>query len=153
MVEVLDAGPKQVGGRAIINAPVEELFAMAIDPYRHGELDGTGTVQRVLKGDHRMVEGQPFTMAMKVFGIPYRVTSTPTRIVENEVIEWRSMGGQRWRWEFKALDAHRTEVSEFWDQRYMNPILAAPGKLFGEAKTNQKAILSSLSRLQQRFNS
>ncbi|MGO9253836.1 MAG: dimethyladenosine transferase, partial [Mycobacterium sp.] len=44
-VTVVDAGPHQVSRSVEVAAPVEELYALAADPRRHRELDGSGTVR------------------------------------------------------------------------------------------------------------
>ena len=61
-------------GRAVPAAP-EQIFAPPADPARHVELDGSGTVRRLVAGRGPMQLGSKFTMAMKAFGVPHRITS------------------------------------------------------------------------------
>lgn len=149
MVQTIDAGKNQVSRRAVIQAPVEELFDLIANPHRHHELDGSGSVKNIVSGSERMAEGEPFKMAMHLFGMDYRSTSTPTQVRENEVVEWQVRGLQKWRWELRSLGPDATEVTETWDVRGMRlaPIFKATG-FFGR---NGKGIEETLTRLQQRY--
>lgn len=149
MVQKIDAGKNQVSRRAVIDAPVEELFDLIADPHRHHEFDGSGTVGNIVTGPNRMAEGEPFSMKMRMFGMNYRTTSTPTRVRENEVVEWQVGSLQKWRWEFTSLGPNRTEVTETWDVRgvWLAPLYRLAG-FFGR---NAKGIEKSLKRLQQRY--
>lgn len=40
-----DAGPRTVSRSVQVGAPVAEIFAMIVDPHRHPEFDGSGTVR------------------------------------------------------------------------------------------------------------
>lgn len=151
MIEQIDAGKDQVSRRAVIQAPVEELFDLVANPYRHSEMDGSGSVGNVVSGTQRMVEGEPFQMAMRMFGMNYRTTSTPTTVRENEIVEWQVAGRQKWRWEFKSLGRTSTEVTETWDVRdlWLAPVFKITG-MFGR---NAKGIEETLRRLQERYAS
>lgn len=151
MIEQIDAGENQVSRRAVIQAPVEELFDLVANPYRHSEMDGSGSVGNVVSGSERMVEGEPFQMAMRMFGMNYRTTSTPTTVRENEIVEWQVAGRQKWRWEFKSLGPTSTEVTETWDVRdlWLAPVFKITG-MFGR---NAKGIEETLRRLQDRYAS
>ena len=54
---------------------------------------------------------------MKMYGVPYRITSTVTALKPNEVVEWRHPVGHRWRWEFESLSPTLTRVTETFDYR------------------------------------
>lgn len=149
MVEIVDAGKNQVSRRAVINAPVEELFDIVSNPHRHHEIDGSGTVGTIVSGTERMIEGEPFTMKMRQFGMDYKTNSTPTQVRENEIVEWQVAGRQKWRWEFKPLDQNRTEVTETWDVDglWLAPLFRLTG-MFGR---NGKGIEKTLKGLQERY--
>ncbi len=151
MIEHIDAGKNQVSRRAVIQAPVEELFDLVADPYRHSEMDGSGSVGNVVSGTQRMVEGEPFQMSMRMFGLNYRTNSMPINVRENEIVEWQVAGRQKWRWEFKSLGRNSTEVTETWDVRglWLAPIFKITG-MFGR---NAKGIEETLRRLQERYAS
>ena len=54
---------------------------------------------------------------MRMFGVPYRITSTVTALKPDELIEWRHPFGHHWRWEFDALSPTLTRVTETFDYR------------------------------------
>ena len=80
-VSTVDAGPQQVARRVLVNAPARDIFAIVSDPHRHPELDGSGTVRDIdVKGPHRLSVGDKFTVGMKQYGLPYKITSTATEV-------------------------------------------------------------------------
>lgn len=149
MVEVVNAGKNRVSRRAVIDAPVEELFDIVSNPHRHHEIDGSGTVGTIVSGTERMIEGEPFTMKMRQFGMNYKTHSTPTQVRENEIVEWQVGGRQKWRWEFKPLGPNRTEVTETWDVDglWIAPLL----RLAGMYRRNGTGIEQTLQRMQDRY--
>ena len=102
-VTVVDAGPRRVCRSVEVAAPAAELFAMAADPRRHSDLDGSGTVQANLKAPSKLTVGSKFSTKMRMLGLPYRITSTVTLLQPDELVEWRHPFGHRWRWEFVSL--------------------------------------------------
>jgi uncharacterized protein YndB with AHSA1/START domain len=88
-VAIVDAGRNQVSRSVEVNAPAAELFAAVADPRRHHEVDGSGTVRGNIKCPAQMVPGAKFSTKMRMFGVPYRITSTVTAIRPDELIEWR----------------------------------------------------------------
>ncbi|MFY2859416.1 SRPBCC family protein, partial [Mycobacterium sp. THU-M104] len=121
-VAVVDAGPRQISRSVEVAAPAEELYALAADPRRHHELDGSGTVRDTVKVPAEIVVGSKFSTNMKMFGVPYRITSTVSVLTPNEVVEWRHPMGHRWRWEFDSLSPTSTRVTETFDYRDGGPI-------------------------------
>jgi hypothetical protein len=151
-VTKLDAGPGQVSYRAEVDAPVTELFAIVADPHRHGDLDGSGTVQDTVSGPDRLSPGAKFSVKMRLHGLPYRITSRVTEFAENSVVEWQHPAGHRWRWEFVALDADRTEVTETFDYRHGRMGRRAY-ELFKFPATNANGIKATLAKLRARYAS
>ncbi|MGZ4516101.1 MAG: SRPBCC family protein, partial [Mycobacterium sp.] len=88
-VTIVDAGPNQVSRSVEVRAPAAELFAIVADPRRHHELDGSGTVGKNIRAPQGLVPGARFTTKMRMFGAPYRITSTITAMKPDELIEWR----------------------------------------------------------------
>lgn len=126
---------------------------MAADPRRHSELDGSGTVQSNVKAPDQLGEGAKFSTNMKMFGLPYRVTSTVTAFKPDELIEWRHPLGHRWRWEFEALTPTSTRVTETFDYHDAG---ALKKKLkyyerMGFAKANASGIEATLTKLRDRY--
>ena len=114
-VSVVDAGPRQVSRSVEVAAPAAELFALVADPRRHHELDGSGTVRDNISAPAKLVAGAKFSTKMRMFGVPYRITSTVTALKPDELIEWRHPYGHHWRWEFESLSPTSTRVTETFD--------------------------------------
>lgn len=152
-VETVDAGPHQVSRSVEVNAPAAELFALAADPRRHGELDGSGTVGDNIKTPAKLVPGARFSTKMKMFGVPYRITSVVTAIKPNELVEWRHPVGHHWRWEFTALTPTTTRVTETFDFSDAGAIKEALKyyQRMGFAKSNAKGIEATLTKLRDRY--
>ncbi|OBF06446.1 dimethyladenosine transferase [Mycobacterium sp. ACS4054] len=152
-VTVVDAGPRQVSRSVEVAAPAAELYAMAADPRRHSELDGSGTVRDNIKVPPEMVVGSKFSTNMKMYGLPYRITSTVTALKPNELVEWRHPLGHRWRWEFEALSPTRTRVTETFDYHDAGAVKNAVNyyQLIGAVKANAAGIEATLAQLRDRF--
>ncbi|MFZ1179824.1 MAG: SRPBCC family protein [Mycobacterium sp.] len=152
-VTVVDAGPQQVSRSVEVAAPVAELYTLAADPRRHHELDGSGTVRNNIKMPAELVVGSKFSTNMKMFGVPYRITSTVTALKPNEVVEWRHPVGHRWRWEFESLSPTLTRVTETFDHRDAGPIknLLNYYTLIGARKSNAAGIEATLAKLRDRY--
>jgi hypothetical protein len=131
-------------GRITINAPTALIFDMIADPQMHAQFDGSGTVQRQIKGPQRLSMGATFGMAMRV-GFPYTITNTVEEFEEPTRIAWRHLGRHRWRYELEARDESTTVVTETFDGS--TAIFPPALKLINAHENNQKAILKSLVRL------
>jgi hypothetical protein len=154
-VSIVEAGPNRVSRSVEVNAPAAELFSIAADPRRHHELDGSGTVGRNHAAPSKLVAGARFSTKMKMFGVPYRVTSVVTAIKPNELIEWRHPVGHHWRWEFTALTPTSTKVTETFDFSDSGPVKEALKyyRRTGFVKSNAKGIEATLTRLRDRYSS
>jgi NAD(P)-dependent dehydrogenase (short-subunit alcohol dehydrogenase family) len=152
-VVIVDAGPSQVSRSVEVNAPAAELFAIVADPRRHHELDGSGTVGDNIDAPAKLVPGARFATKMKMFGVPYRVTSVVTALKPDELIEWRHPVGHHWRWEFAALTPTTTKVTETFDYSDTGPV--KDGLKYyqrtGFAKRNAKGIEATLTRLRDHY--
>ncbi|TPG35762.1 SRPBCC family protein [Mycolicibacterium hodleri] len=152
-VTVVDAGPNQVSRSVDVNAPAAELFAIVADPRRHHELDGSGTVGANRAAPPELVAGARFSTKMRMFGVPYRVTSVVTALKPDELIEWRHPVGHHWRWEFTALTPTTTRVTETFDFSDAGPVKDALKyyRRTGFVKSNAKGIEATLTRLCDRY--
>lgn len=150
-VTVVDAGPRQVSRSVEVAAPVADLFAMAADPRRHRELDGSGTVRDNVKAPNDITVGSKFSTNMKMFGVPYRITSTVTAFEPDKLVEWRHPEGHRWRWEFESLSPTLTRVTETFDYRNGGALKLKFYELTRSVTTNAKGIEATLTRLSQRY--
>jgi uncharacterized protein YndB with AHSA1/START domain len=152
-VGVVDAGPRQVSRTVEVNAPATELYAMVADPRRHHELDGSGTVRTNVTSPAELTVGSRFSTRMKMFGIPYRITSTVTALKPGELVEWRHPFGHHWRWEFEQLSPTLTRVTETFDYRDTGAVKDRTDyyERLGFAKSNATGIESTLNRLRDRY--
>lgn len=143
-----DLGPKRVAVRAKVAAPADELWALLANPHRHHEIDGSGTVRPEVIGPRELQTGDRFRVRMKMFGVPYAITS---RVVESQpgrAVEWEHPGKHSWRWEFAPLDDGTTEVTEIFDYT-----ASRIGRILERtaADRNRRAMHGSLKRLQARY--
>ncbi len=153
IVTVVDAGRNQVSRSVEVRAPAADLFAIVADPRRHHELDGSGTVGKNIRALHTLVPGARFTTKMRMFGVPYRITSTITAMKPDELIEWRHPAGHHWRWEFATITPTITRVTETFDYRNTGP-LKDRLKYYertGFAKRNAAGIEATLTKLHYRY--
>jgi uncharacterized protein YndB with AHSA1/START domain len=152
-VIAVDRGPRQVSRTVEIDAPAADLYAMVADPRRHHELDGSGTVGDNITVPDALLLGSKFSTKMKMYGLPYRITSTVTELKPNEVFEWRHPLGHRWRWEFEALSPTQTRVTETFDYRDAGSIKNGLKyyERMGFAKGNAKGIEATLAKLHDRY--
>lgn len=149
MVTQIDAGPRKVSRSADVRAPAQELFAVIADPHRHGELDGSGTVKDAVKGPHRLSQDARFSVNMKQYGVPYRITSKVTQYVTDRVVEWQHPLGHRWRRELAPQPDGTTRVIETFDYSTVPGLQAKALELFGVPKRNAAGIEATLNQLQQ----
>jgi uncharacterized protein YndB with AHSA1/START domain len=136
----------------VIAAPPEAIFALLVDPRRHREIDGSGTVRDAKGEPPRLELGSTFGMSMKM-GLPYSMESTVIEYEENRRIAWQThgptrigkhVGGRIWRYELEPVDGG-TKVSESWDIRkesaFTRPIVRR-----GAGKT-RKDMAATLERI------
>lgn len=106
----------------VIPQPAEAIFAILVDPARHREIDGSGTVRDPKTPPQTLALGSKFRMAMRV-GIPYSMVSTVVEFEENQRIAWQTRGpgrigqfggGRIWRYELEPVEGG-TLVRETWD--------------------------------------
>jgi uncharacterized protein YndB with AHSA1/START domain len=145
--DLVDTGHRwRRAGTIVISAPIQQVFDIIADPYRHAEFDGSGTVKKALSGPHRLSEGTKFGMDMKM-GLRYRMKNTVVEYSEPNLIAWCHPGHHRWRYELTAIDENTTEVTETFDGSTARfpPAL----KAMNAYENNQKAILKTLVRLKE----
>ena len=144
-VEVVDTGSPWVISRSIvIEATAEQVFALLVDPRRHPDFDGSGSVRGAVSGPERLSMGAKFGMAMRL-GVPYRVSSQVKEFDEGRRIAWAHMGGHRWRYELEPLPDGSTRVTETFDATTARSARAL--KLMDAYNRNARAIEETLPRL------
>jgi uncharacterized protein YndB with AHSA1/START domain len=138
----------------VIAAPPEAIFAYLVDPQKHREIDGSGTVRDAKGEPQTLVLGSTFGMSMKM-GLPYSMVSTVIEYEENRRIAWQTngptrigklVGGRIWRYELEPVDGG-TLVRESWD---ISQESAATRTIVrkGAAKT-KKDMAATLERIDQ----
>lgn len=161
----LDRGAEIVTYTITVDAPAQELWAIAANPHRHHELDGSGTVRSRAIGPRQLLPEDRFRVDMKKFGLPYALT---LRVTESRppqspdagepvtgVVEWRQPTGHRWRWEFAPAvgpdGTVRTEVTESYDASGQQPVVRRFLNAVKVAEENAQGIRDSLQGLHNRF--
>jgi uncharacterized protein YndB with AHSA1/START domain len=149
LVRTVAAGPRQVARQVTVDAPAEELFAMLADPRRHGELDGSGTVGDALEAPERLGPDATFSVRMRRFGLPYRITSRVVAFEDGRLIQWQHPMGHTWRWEFTPDGPSRTTVTETFD--YSTAKSPKMLELMKQPAGNAVGITKTLQRLHERY--
>jgi hypothetical protein len=150
-VTVVEAGPRKVSRAAEVRAPAADLFEIVADPYRHAELDGSGTVVGAVSGPRRLSADARFSVRMRQYGAPYKITSRVTDFADGRVVEWQHPLGHRWRWEFAPVSADVTTVTETFDYSHVGTLKARGLELSGTPKKNAAGIEATLAQLQARY--
>jgi hypothetical protein len=149
-VTTVDSGARPVSRRVMVPAPAGEVFALVADPHRHPELDGSGTVRDIpVTGPDRLSQGAKFSVGMKQYGFPYKITSTVTAFEDGRLIEWQHPLGHRWRWEFAETEPGTTQVTETFD--YTTARAGKLLELFRQPTKNGVGITKTLEALAARF--
>ncbi|MDH3021101.1 SRPBCC family protein [Gordonia alkanivorans] len=149
-VTYVDTGPHRVSRRIVVDAPAADVFALIVNPHRHPELDGSGTVRdTAVKGPEKLTPGARFSVGMKQFGVPYTITSTATEVDTDRVVEWKHPMGHRWRWDLVAASPTTTQVTETFD--YSTLKFPRIMELIGYDKKNGQGIEGTLRALANRF--
>jgi hypothetical protein len=122
------------------------VFTILTDPAQHAKIDGSTTVRRLRSGPQRLSLGSTFSMSMRLWGVPYRVTNRVVEFEANRLIAWRHFEPQHWRYELEP-SAAGTRVTESFDYSYWS----VPGRLFIRLlrwpERNKRAIDQTLQRL------
>lgn len=90
---------------------------------------------------------------MKLFGLPYRITSRVTALKPNELVECSHPLGHRWRWEFESLSPTLTRVTETFDYHAAGAIKNGLKfyEMTGFAKSNAAGIEATLAKLSDQY--
>ena len=112
----------RVSVERVIPAAPAQIFDLLVDPARHLDIDGSGTVQRARSGGRRLRLGDSFGMDMKL-GASYSTRNEVVELVEDRLIAWRTLApfpltllftGRTWRYELEPVEGG-TLVRETWD--------------------------------------
>lgn len=146
----MDESDQIVSVERFIAAPPEAIFELLVDPDRHHDIDGSGTVVGAKRGSQRLQLGTRFGMSMKV-KMPYSMVSTVIEFDEPRLIAWQTRGpgnlggGRIWRYELEAAEGG-TLVRESWDIRRESVLSKWMVKGLGErTRDNMTATLERIA--------
>ena len=139
----------------VVSAPPEQIFAYLVDPAKHREIYGSGTVQGAKGQPQRLELGSKFGMSMKM-GVPYSMVSTVIEYEPDRRIAWRTtgptavgkyVGGRVWRYELEPVEGG-TRVRETWDitgESWFTRPFTRPAA--GKTRKNMAATLDRIEQL------
>ena len=139
---IVDSGNKWVvGAQIVINASVSEIFAIVSNPRMHPRIDGSKMVKGGITGPESLKLGDTFYMHMNI-GVPYVMRNKVVEFKENQVIGWRPLAHNIWRYELKPISANSTLVTQWMDGRNAPKLL-----MKREVRWAAKAIAKTLVNL------
>ena len=140
---------RTVSGSITIDAPPAAVFAILATPRQHSRIDGSGSVQSVLRGPERITaKGDRFVVRMKLFGVPYVVVNRIVEFEPDRLIAWRHVTANRWRYELTPTDGG-TRVTETFDMSRADRLTDAVVRWAKFPERNQQGITETLARLKQ----
>jgi hypothetical protein len=131
-----------------VNADASTIFDLLADPSKHGEIDGSGSIQSAqTSAPSRLSLGAKFGMDMKI-GVKYKITNEVVEFDEPRRIAWRHFGGHVWRYVLEPTEGGTLVTEQFdWNgskSQLMMRVMNYPSK-------NRASIEKTLKRLQDRF--
>ena len=136
-----------VSASTTIAAPPEVVFAIVADPRQHPRIDGSGSVQSIIKGPERLAKGDTFGVSMKLFGLPYTIRNQVVEFEDGRLIAWRHFAPHRWRYELEPTADGGTHVTETWDATRHSALWFAGLRATGFPERNRQGIEATLERL------
>ncbi|MGH3369981.1 MAG: SRPBCC family protein [Nocardioidaceae bacterium] len=137
-----------ISASTTIDAPPATVYAILTDPRQHARIDGSGSVGAVIEAPDRVTsKGDTFTVHMKMFGLPYKITNHVVELEPDRRIAWRHFGGHRWRYELTPTDDGGTAVTETFDYSRYSPLWARLVEITGFPGRNRRGIEQTLLRL------
>jgi uncharacterized protein YndB with AHSA1/START domain len=145
----------RVSVERVIHAPSDAIFDLLVDPARHLDIDGSGTVRRARSGGRRLKLGDSFGMDMKL-GARYSTRTEVVELVEDRLIAWRTLApfplsllftGRTWRYELEPVEAG-TLVRETWDlSTEARPGRPAVRRMADQTRRNMERTLTRIDEL------
>lgn len=141
---------RKVSVSRVIDAPPEAIFDVLASPAAHALIDGSGTVKGEGFGPDRLAEGDEFGMKMKMYGVPYKMSSKVVEFEDNRRIAWAHFGKHRWRYELEPVDGGTKVTETFdWSTSRMPKFI----ELMGYPKKHVPSMEATLERLDQHLSS
>lgn len=145
----MTSDPSKIVTRStIVSAPAQLIFDLLADPRRHGEIDGSGSIQSAqINAPERLSLNATFGMQMKI-GLSYKITNTVVEFEEGKTIAWRHFGGHIWRYILEPIDGG-TKVTEQFDwNKSKSPLVL---RLRKSPQENAKSMEKTLENLVKKF--
>jgi uncharacterized protein YndB with AHSA1/START domain len=140
----------QISDSTTIAAPPEVVFAILAAPRQHSRIDGSGSVQSVLRGPQRITaKGQSFVVRMKLFGVPYVIVNRIVEFEPDRLIAWRHFTANRWRYQLTPTADGGTTVTETFDMSRADRVTDAVVRWAKFPERNQQGITETLARLKR----
>jgi hypothetical protein len=140
----------QVSDSITIDAPPGVVFAILAAPRQHSRIDGSGSVQKLLRGPDRLSRtGDRFTVRMKLFGVPYVIVNRVVEFEPDRLIAWRHFTANRWRYELAPTPAGGTTVTETFDMSRADRVTDAVVRWAKFPERNREGIAATLERLKK----
>ncbi|MDQ6642579.1 MAG: polyketide cyclase [Actinomycetota bacterium] len=113
----------QISAQRTIHAPAAAVFQVLSDPHKHVEVDGSGFVRGLDRGDRITKSGQQFRMNMvgDHMGGEYQTDNVVSAFDVNKMIGWKTAPagteppGWEWLWELKSGGSDTTDVTLTYD--------------------------------------
>ena len=147
--------PDTVSVQRLVPSPAEPIFDLLVDPARHADIDGGGSVQQARSGGRRLALGDRFGMDMKL-GFAYSMSNTVVELDENRRIAWQTrgggpvgkvVGGRIWRYMLEPVEGG-TLVTETWDISEESPVSKPVVRgMAGMTRRNMEATLARIEDL------
>ncbi|MCT1557942.1 SRPBCC family protein [Helcobacillus massiliensis] len=136
-----------------VDGPADELWAIAANPHRHHELDGSSSIGTDAIGPDELRHGDVFRVRTTKFGLTYRLPMRVTESVPGRTVEFRHPLGFRWRWDFEPVPGADgvSIATETFDYSHVPSIVLRGCRRLGVFEGNEESICSSLDQLARRY--
>jgi hypothetical protein len=138
-----------VSATTTVDATPAEVFDYVRRPANHGAISGDESVKGTTIGPDVLGEGDRFGMQMKMYGLPYRVTSEVVEFQQGTRIAWCHFGGHRWRWDLEATPDGGTRVTETFDLSTAK--VPAAIRIMGFPKRHRANVARSVANVADHF--
>lgn len=150
-VNEIDTGPFTISYRVRVNASVDQLWPLVVNPHRHHELDGSDTLSKKVTGPEVLETGDTFNIWMRRAGIPYTLKMRVLIADPHHEIAWQHPSKHVWHWVFEPADEGGSWVTETFDYRQASPLTIRMWKLGGIFDRNASDIRATLQQLQDHY--
>ncbi len=138
-----------VAATTTVNAPPAEVFDYIRRPANHSAISGDETVKGTAVGPDILSDGDRFGMRMKMYGVPYKVTSKVVEFQQGTRLAWCHMGGHRWRWDLEDAPGGGTRLTETFDLSTAK--VPAIERLMGYPKNHRPNVARSVANVAAHF--